>query len=119
MNATSALNSILNNSSELKTIFPSIKLMTLPKEGDTNYISFSKIKSICSNTLDNFLREEATYTINCYAARFEDLNLAEEILIGLLNGQVCDNRIMSITSIEEEQNIDIKKYIKKFTIEIK
>lgn len=119
MGYTSSLNTILNNSTELKAKFPSIKLMILPNENDANYISFSKIKSVCTNTLDNYLKEEATYNINCYAANFDDLEVAENILIELLNGKNCGDGVMSIISIEEEEVSDIKKYLKRFVVEIK
>lgn len=120
MSYTSSINTILNNSTELKAKFPSIKLMILPNENDANYISFSKIKSVCTNTLDNYLKEEATYNINCYASNFDDLEIAESILVELLNGKKCgDGGVMSIISIEEEEVFDIKKYLKRFVVEIK
>lgn len=119
MGYSSELNSILNGSETLKAKFPVIKLMTLPNETDGNYISFSKNKSVCSNTLDNYLRDDATYHINCYAANFSDLEEAEALLIELLNGQECGKGKMSIIAIEEEQISEIKKYLKRLVVEIK
>lgn len=119
MGYTSSMNSILNGSEALKAKFPVIKLMTLPNETDGNYISFSKNKSVCTNTLDNHLRDEATYYINCYSSNFDDLESAEALLISLLNGQECGGGKMSIISIEEEQLSEIKKYLKRIVVEIK
>jgi len=119
MGYTSSLNSILNGSENLKAKFPVIKLMTVPNETDGNYISFSKQRSVCTNTLDNHLQDDATYHINCYASKFDDLEVAEALLIELLNGQKCGSGTMIITSIEEEQLNDIKKYLKRIVVEIK
>lgn len=119
MGYTSSLNTILNNSSELKAKFPTIKLMTLPNETSGNYISFGKVKSICSSTLDNYLRDNATYNIDCYSDKFSDLEDAESILIALLNGNSCNEGKMNIVSIEESEVTDIKKYLKRFVVEIK
>lgn len=122
MGYTAEINKMLQNSAEVKVLFPQIALMTLPKKDDGNYISFRKNSSECSNTLDNYLHDRAQYIITAYAEDFDDLEELEGtgdnpgLIIKLFNGQLIGKGVGSIISIGEDENLEIKKYVKIFTL---
>ena len=125
MSYTSKIMSKLDGAIQLKALFPTIGLMTLPKDNGGNYISFRKSGSDISGCLDNTVRDNCSYVITLYAKEFKDLEDSEILMFNLFHGIYLKNEaldvsgLVSITSIIEEEDTVLNMYKKIYTLTIK